>query len=76
MCRKACGAMLHGMGFAVDFANDGRESVDKIFRENPESGEMTGSQTVKPRKQQTLLISRASGSNSRYQSICDSDGVT
>jgi CheY-like chemotaxis protein len=40
MCRKACGAMLQGMGFIVEFANDGRESVDKIFRENPVSGEI------------------------------------
>ena len=38
MCRKACGAMLQEMGFKVEFANDGKEAVDKIFREDVNTG--------------------------------------
>ena len=38
MCRKACGAMMQEMGFKVEYANDGKEAVDKIFREDTESG--------------------------------------
>ena len=41
MCRKACGAMLQEMGFKVEFANDGKEAVDKIFREDVNTGVMT-----------------------------------
>jgi two-component system, autoinducer 2 sensor kinase/phosphatase LuxQ len=38
MCRKACGAMMIEMGFKVEYANDGKEAVDKIFREDPVTG--------------------------------------
>ena len=38
MCRKACGAMLQEMGFKVEYANDGKEAVDKIFREDVNTG--------------------------------------
>ena len=38
MCRKACGAMMIEMGFKVEYANDGKEAVDKIFREDPATG--------------------------------------
>lgn len=38
MCRKACGAMMQEMGFKVEYANDGKEAVDKIFREDAQTG--------------------------------------
>lgn len=38
MCRKACGAMLQEMGFKVEYANDGKEAVDRIFREDVNTG--------------------------------------
>ena len=31
MCRKVCGMMMQEMGFTVEFAEDGKEAVDKIL---------------------------------------------